>query len=297
MEDLFVFAIAIFSFVFIVTSPGNAFLYGGPIRFCHHHFSFYFCCDFSSKCTFVWRASPFSSSLFFVLFSLWQLLENALLSVFVIAIFCFLFVVATPENALSYGESLSFPYSCFLWLLHAGNALLYRGPSCFLSTVFFLWLLLEMHFWMEDLSVFVISIFVLCFFFCKSTWKCIFLWRTLCFCYRYFLFCFVFDVTSPGNALLYEEPLHFPQNSFFCFASARMHFCIEDTSLFPSSLFFCFAFSWLLLKMFFCIEGLSIYLITVFFLLLILLKMHFGTEDISGFLKAVFVFCFWYEFS
>jgi hypothetical protein len=46
-------------------------------------------------------------------------------------------------------------------------------------------------------------------------------------------------VTSPGNALLYEEPLRFPHSSFFSFASAGMHFCIEDTSLFrpPQSAF------------------------------------------------------------
>ncbi len=184
---------------FVVTSPGNAFLYGGPIRFCHHHFSFYFCCDLSSKCTFVWRTSPFSSSLFFVLFSLWQLLENALLTVFVIAIFCFLFVVATPGDALSYGESPSFPHSCFLWLLQEMRFCI-EDLAVFSLLFFFLWLLLEMHFWLEDLSVFVIAIlfcvfavnppgnafcygglsifFVLFCFWRDFSWKCSIVWRT-----------------------------------------------------------------------------------------------------------------------
>ncbi len=239
MEDLSVFAISIFSFVFVVNSPGNAFLYGGPIRFCHHHFSFYFCCDFSSKWTFVWRTSPFSSSLFFVLFSLWQLLEKALLSVFVIAIFCFLFVVAILEM-LYHMENLSV-FLIAVFVTSPGNALLYRGPSCF-------------------------SLY--CFFSCDFSWKCIFEWKTSPFLSSLFLFC-VFVVNPPGNAFFYGGLSVFAIENF-CFVLfltwllLEMLYCMENlsvfliavflvllllectfvwrTSLLSSSLFFCFSF-------------------------------------------------------
>ncbi len=120
-------------------------------------------------------------------------MEN--LSVFLIAIFRFVFVVTTfgkctfvrfchrnflfsfccsySWNALSYGESLSFPHSCFLWLLLEMRFCI-EDLSVFVIAIFVLW----NAFFMED-SLFLPSIFFVLFCFWRDfSWKCSIVWRT-----------------------------------------------------------------------------------------------------------------------
>ncbi len=107
--------------------------------------------------------------------------------------------------------------------------------SVFLIAVF-LWLLQEMRCCVEDLAVFLSTVF----FSCDFSWKCIFEWKTSPLLSSLFLFC-VFVVNPPGNAFFYGGLSVFAID-IFCFV-----------------LFL----TWLLLEMLYCMENL-VFLITFF---------------------------------